>query len=138
MNIPRSEDGEETVINTSSLVDIMFILIIFFLVTTSFARQERDILVNLPETDTTLSSAVKVLVINVREDGVYFLGDQRLNLAELKAALNEAAQENPGQKVLVRGDREARHGEVASAIAACRSAGIYEANIGYMSSTEGG
>ncbi len=138
MNIPRSEDGEETVINTSSLVDIMFILIIFFLVTTSFARQERDILVNLPETDTTLSSAVKVIVINVREDGAYFLGDQRMDLAALQSALAEAAQENPGQKVLVRGDRKALHGQVASAIAACRRAGIYEANIAYHASAEGG
>ena len=124
-------DGDQ-LIDTSSLVDVMFILIIFFLVTSSFQEQETDMAVNLPETDLTLSSAVQVLVINIRNDGSYYLSDKRMDLDGLNAELMNVVRDNPDQKVLVRADRNALHGQVAQAIAACRRVGISEANIGYM------
>jgi biopolymer transport protein ExbD len=135
MRIDSTEDsGGDQLIDTSSLVDIMFILIIFFLVTTSFHEEETDMAVNLPETDLTLSSAVQVLVINIRDDGSYYLSDKRMDLDSLNAELINVVSKNPDQKVLVRADRNALHGQVAQAIAACRRVGISEANIGYMTS----
>jgi len=80
----REEEIEDGVINTSSLVDIMFILIIFFLVTMSFNEEEHDIEVNLPETDLNLSSASKAIIINVRQDGSYYLGSKRMRLADIQ------------------------------------------------------
>lgn len=135
MKIPYHDDLDENVINTSSFVDVMFILIIFFLVTMSFNEEEHDIQVNLPETDTTLSSAVKAIVINVRADGSYYLGPKRVNLAQIQSELTRALEENPEQKVLIRGDRNALHGNVAAAVSVCKSSGIRDANIGYVSKT---
>jgi biopolymer transport protein ExbD len=135
MRIPHHDDLDENVINTSSLVDVMFILIIFFLVTMSFNEEERDIMVNLPETDTTLSSAVKAMVINVRSDGSYYLGPKRVNLAQIQSELTKALEGNPEQKVLIRGDQNALHGNVAAAVSACKNSGIRDANIGYVSKT---
>lgn len=133
MRIESGEDaGADQLIDTSSLVDIMFILIIFFLVTMSFHEQETDMAVNLPETDLTLSSAVQVLVINIRNDGSYYLNDKRMDLQALNEELLNVVQRNPDQKVLVRADRNALHGQVAQAIAAARRVGVSEANIGYM------
>ena len=133
MRITSGDDSDgDQLIDTSSLVDVMFILIIFFLVTSSFQEQETDMAVNLPETDLTLSSAVQVLVINIRNDGSYYLSDKRMDLDGLNAELMNVVRENPDQKVLVRADRNALHGQVAQAIAACRRVGISEANIGYM------
>lgn len=135
MRIESSDDsGMDQLIDTSSLVDIMFILIIFFLVTMSFHEEETDMAVNLPETDLTLSSAVQVLVINIRNDGSYYVSDRRMDLQALNDELVSVVQRNPDQKVLVRADRNALHGQVAQAIAACRRVGISEANIGYMTS----
>ena len=133
MRIDTTDDtGMDQLIDTSSLVDIMFILIIFFLVTMSFNEEETDMAVNLPETDLTLSSAVQVLVINIRNDGSYYVSDKRMDLPSLNNELMSVVQKNPDQKVLVRADRNALHGQVAQAIAACRRVGISEANIGYM------
>lgn len=135
MRIDSGEDsGADQMIDTSSLVDIMFILIIFFLVTMSFHEEETDMAVNLPETDLTLSSAVQVLVINIRNDGSYYVQDTRVDLQGLNNELVSVVQRNPDQKVLVRADQNALHGQVAQAIAACRRVGISEANIGYMTS----
>ncbi len=133
MRIDSGESsGDDQFIDTSSLVDIMFILIIFFLVTMSFHEEETDMAVNLPETDLTLSSAVQVLVINIRNDGSYYVSDKRMDLQSLNNELVEVVQRNPDQKVLVRADQNALHGQVAQAIASCRRVGISEANIGYM------
>lgn len=137
MKIRKKEtELEEGIINTSSIVDIMFILIIFFLVTMTFNEAEHDIEVNLPETDSNLSSATKAIIINCRQDGSYYLGSQRTNLAGIQQAMRELLSKNPQQKVLIRGDKNALHGHVAAAIATCRASGIQDANIGYVSRTQ--
>lgn len=136
MNIrKRKSELESGIIDTSALVDIMFILIIFFLVTMSFNESEHDIAVNLPETDSNLSSATKAIIINVRKDASYYIGSKKTTLAHIQQALSQLLEKNPQQKVLVRGDRNALHGHVAAAIAACKSSGIEDANIGYVSRT---
>jgi biopolymer transport protein ExbD len=133
MRITDDDDsGVDQLVDTSPLVDVMFILIIFFLVTTSFHQQQTDMAINLPDTDLSLSSAVQVLVINIRDDGTYFVSDKRLDLEGLHQELIAAVRINPDQKVLVRADRNALHGMVAQALAACRRVGVNEANIGYM------
>ena len=131
----REEEIEDGVINTSSLVDIMFILIIFFLVTMTFNEEEHDIEVNLPDTDLNLSSASKAIIVNVRADGSYYLGSKRMRLADIQREMAVMLKRNPQQKVLVRGDKNALHGHVAAAVAACKASGIMDANIGYVSKT---
>ena len=135
MRIPREEPSDDNVINISSLLDVMFILIIFFLATATFTEEERDIQVNLPQSAAAQSStqAPKMIVINVREDGTYHVANQTMDIASLKNTLIEAVSSNPDQKVMVRGDRNALHGNVANAISVCKQVGIHKTNIGYES-----
>ena len=135
MRIPREESSDDNVINISSLLDVMFILIIFFLATATFTEEERDIQVNLPQSAAAQSStqAPKMIVINVREDGTYHVANKTMDIASLKNTLIEAVSSNPDQKVMVRGDRNALHGNVANAISVCKQVGIHKTNIGYES-----
>ena len=135
MRIPREESSDDNVINISSLLDVMFILIIFFLATATFTEEERDIQVNLPQSAAAQSStqAPKMIVINVREDGTYHVANQTMDIASLKNTLIEAISSNPDQKVMVRGDRNALHGNVANAISVCKQVGVHKTNIGYES-----
>jgi biopolymer transport protein ExbD len=132
MRIRRDSDEGGELINISSLLDVMFILIIFFLATTTFRQEERDAQVQLPDAgdSQTLSASPSVLVINVRSDGSYLLGANPVDLPDLRAHLSEAAERGTA-KVLVRGDQNARHGAVAAAVLACKQAGIHSADIGY-------
>ncbi len=133
MRIRRTSEEPRSLIDMAPLIDIMFTLIIFFLATTTFEKEERDIKVSLPDSGktSTLSSAPKVLVINVREDGSYYFGNQTVALPVLQERLLEAVETKSDQKVLIRGDERALHGHVAAAVMACKNAGIHEANIGY-------
>ena len=71
------------------LIDIMFTLIIFFLATATFQEEERDIAINVPSntSGTTLSSEPRVIVINVKKDGSYKMGDKAMNLDQIRIKL---------------------------------------------------
>ena len=134
MRIRKPAASDDSVINMSSLLDVMFILIIFFLATTTFQQEERDIKVNLPESaeGQALSTAAKVIVINVRADGTYVMANHETTVEAMEQALANALAADPQQKVLIRGDRQALHGHVALAVALCKRAGVHEANLGYQ------
>jgi biopolymer transport protein ExbD len=130
-------EEDTPIINLTSLLDVMFILLIFFLATSTLQREEHDIKVNLPvhTRSGSLSSATQTLVINVRRDGDYYLQNTLKSLDEMEKIVAAAVTQNPQQKVLIRGDREALHGFVAAAVGACRDSGVKEANIGYQHRT---
>ncbi|MBT3468542.1 MAG: biopolymer transporter ExbD [Opitutae bacterium] len=138
MRIPREESSDDNVINISSLLDVMFILIIFFLATATFTEEERDIKVNLPQSAAAKSAtqAPKMIIINVRQDGSYNIANESMDISGLQTTLQEAVSKNPDQKVLVRGDKNALHGHVASAVDMCKKSGITHTNIGYESRVE--
>ena len=133
MRIRRDRNEGGDIINMSSLLDVMFILIIFFLATTTFKELEVDELVNLPmqSKGEALSSDNQLIVINVRKSGTYVLMDQQVTVEEMDTMIRETLAEKPEMKVLVRADQEALHGWVAQAITICRNAGVMKANIGY-------
>ena len=137
----KTEESSEEVINISSLLDVMFILIIFFLATATFSEQETDQTVSLPQSTSapaSLSARPKVITINVHADGTYLINNpiskknETMDLNAMRVELKDALSKNAGQKVLVRGDRKAFHEYVANAMAACKEVGYVDANIGYQ------
>jgi biopolymer transport protein ExbD len=140
MRIQREGQSSGAVINISSLLDVLFILIIFFMATTTFKEEELDIAVSLPDSSAprSLSAAAKVVIINVRSaqgrkegDPLYLVSNQPMTLKLLLETVRAEVKANVNQKVLIRADELAFHGEVAAAVSACREAGIQEVNIGY-------
>jgi len=133
MRMRRDSQDSSEIINVSSLVDVMFILIIFFLVTMTFKEIEMDQQVNLPSESETkpLGQTEPAVVVNVRKSNAYVMLGKQVTVEEMESMIREAVEKDPGRKVLIRADQEALHGYVAKAVAACRHAGIAEAHIGY-------
>ena len=97
-------------------------------------ERERDVSVTLPTNSSgkTLSTAPKLIVINVKQDGSYMVGTQGMNLEQISQLLKESVDKNPSQKVLVRADGEAQSKHVAAALNAAKSVGIPKANIAFV------
>ena len=133
MKIRSSPGHAGEIINMTPVIDMMFILVIFFALNSVYREEERDIQVNLPANaqGASLSSSPKVIVLNVRKNGSYVIGNQQVTLDEVGEKVRDALKEDPEQKVLIRGDDQVLHGYVAQAVAACRFAGVKQANIGY-------
>ena len=122
---------EQPTMNLTSMIDVMFLLVIFFMVGTKFSDSERNMSVRVPQVTASgpIAAAPQKRVINITADGRITLDQQAITLAELKARLQSARQEYAKLGVVVRGDAHATHQSVANVLAACREAGVSDLGI---------
>ena len=114
-------------LSMTPLIDIVFLLLIFFLVNTRFSEEDHELEVMLPTASEAKPLIVKPkeIFINIDAEGTYFVGTEQLKLNELEKMLGEADVNNPmGQTVIVRADKRCQWDSVVAAINACQRAGI--------------
>ena len=119
----------ESSINLTPLIDIVFLLIIFFMVGTKFTELnelERNIPLNLPSVSnaSALTAAPQKRVVNILDDGTIFLDKQQVSIDELKTELVNAREQYQNLGVVIRGDENARHKTVVAVLETCKEAQI--------------
>ena len=122
-----NDDSNDVEIPLTSVLDIVFLLLIFFMVATNFTRREIDQQVRLPETETGgsgRSGAPERLVLNVREDGSVVVDGARLDAEGLRLRLREWRAASPDRPAVIRGDGRASYQSVMRVLGACRSEGV--------------
>ena len=93
--------------NLTPVIDVVFLLLIFFLVATEYAAEERELDVNLPEVAQAQPlSMTAQLIVNVTKDGTFKVVREEYNHGQLQTILMEARENNPQQTCLIRGDGE--------------------------------
>jgi len=122
---------EQPTLNLTPMIDIVFLLIIFFMVGTKFAESERNIGLQLPEVVDrgALTAAPERRVVNVYRDGTITLDRQPVLLPDLVSQLAVARGEYHDLGVLVRGDGRGEFQAVAAVLNACKQAGIRDLGI---------
>lgn len=115
-------------IDLTPVIDMVFNLLIFFLVASSFHQIEREMRIALPHAQTggPVSMALRDLVVNVTADGTIVVAGQRLDEESLRSMVAEAVAANPEQKITVRGDRAASYAAIVRVLDVCKAAGIQE------------
>lgn len=131
MNFPR-RTLEDPAINLTPLIDVVFLLLIFFMVTTTFTRDTR-LSVNLPEADTNSSETlVDQIEVTVSESGRYSVNGDVLSNSQastLSEAILQRAQRDRSRPVLLVADAEASHQSVVTAMDAIGQAGFSRLSI---------
>ena len=131
MNFPR-RTLEDPAINLTPLIDVVFLLLIFFMVTTTFTRDTR-LTVNLPEADATSSESLPDQIeVTVSEAGRFSVNGEVLNnnqATTLGEAILQAAQRDRSRPVLLVADAEATHQSVVTAMDAIGQAGFSRLSI---------
>ena len=128
----KSSSNDGDIINISSMLDVMFILIIFFLVTTTFKEEEIDHMVNLPvdaKNQSLTQSSGNLIKINIRKSGAYVLMGKQVTEEQISEWMKEEVEKKPDIKVLIRSDQDAKHLYLANVMSICRFVGIRSANI---------
>lgn len=117
---------EEPVINLTSMLDLMLLLIIFFMLATHFREEERQYEIQLPTVAdaTALTGQPDEVVVNVDAGGVVTVRSEKMSLGDLEAAMRQAHDKFAGQGVIIRGDGSGQYQHIMDAMAACRRAGI--------------
>jgi biopolymer transport protein ExbD len=127
----KTQYDDQPTLNLTPMIDVVFLLIIFFMVATKFSELERNIDLEVPEvasagTDRTPPTPRTVAVY---ADGRIELDGQQATLQELRNQLAASRGQDPDLNVVVRGDGQCDFQHIASAMAACRDAGVRELGI---------
>ena len=127
----KTYQEDQPTLNLTPMIDVVFLLIIFFMVGTKFTELERNIKLEVPQVSdiSALTSAPEKRLINVYRDGSITFDRTLVSLVELQEALRVARSEYQGLSVLIRGDAAVPFQSVASVLGACRQAGIDEMGI---------
>ncbi len=133
MPLKVNKDDQQS-INLTPLIDIVFLLIIFFMVGTRFSElneQEKSIQLEVPQVGAAvaLTAAPKKRVINVLKDGKIVLDNETVTIGELYDELTDTKNQYQKLGVIVRGDANSKYQNVADVIATCKRADISDLNI---------
>ncbi|MEL6497810.1 MAG: biopolymer transporter ExbD [Planctomycetota bacterium] len=127
MLIRSAEQPEESPsVELTPVIDMVFLLLIFFLVATTFQQDEREIAVALPEAEAAgpISASLREIIVSVTSTGDIMAAGSPVDLEGLRSLLTDAVSTNPTQKVSVRGDKSVPYGTVARVLDICKAAGI--------------
>ena len=116
-------------LSITPLIDVVFLLLIFFLVSSRFSEEERELDLNLPSVTEALPSSMQPneIVVNIDVDGRFFIDGQFRQIEQVEQILKRAQANNPlTQTVVIRGDKQADWEQVAIAISLCKKVGINE------------
>jgi biopolymer transport protein ExbD len=111
----------------TSMMDVIFLLLCFFITTSVFSQWEYEVDLTLPS-----AKSGKVperlpgeIIINVARDGKISINQQVLTTEDLKARLTRLQRYFPGQPIVLRADKETRYEALMKVIDTCRSADIW-------------
>ncbi len=110
-------------IDITPLIDVLFMLIIFFVLTASFVQGKLD--VNLPQGDGDSADTRGAVVLTVAADKKLYWNGQEISRDEL----SNAAEMEKGREILIAGDEGVPYGEVASILSLLRSQGVSSAGL---------
>lgn len=109
------------------MVDILLVLLCFFIVTWSFARKEMELDVKVPaaESGHEATSVMNQTVLNVRADGAVIWNRQEVSREDLMGKLKRLAELSPDYAIILRGDRDAAYRHIVAVLDICRAANIW-------------
>lgn len=125
-NFSRSDD--ESDINLTPMLDVVFIMLIFFIVTATFIKQA-GIEVTRPEALTAVQKPTVSVLVAIGENGDIWIDKQKVDPTAVRAHIERLHSENPKGGLVVQADRGAKSEKLMAVLAAARAAGLTEVAI---------
>lgn len=124
MRFVRRRNEEEPRLGIAPLIDIVFLLLIFFMVTSHFDLAS-GVRLQLPEMSSRLSEEPhREAIVVIDRDGVTYLEGEPVENDELEARFRNRVQSDGLERIILQADRDARHGSVLGIIDIARAAGV--------------
>ena len=127
--------GSEVNINMGPLVDMVFLLLIFFVVTTSFVK-ETGIDVQRSTAATAEMKERGNIMLGISADGQVYMEDKRIDVRSVRALIERALAEDPESGVVIVADKDSNTGTVVQAMDQCRLAGAKNVSLAAKRETE--
>ena len=113
------------------MVDVLFNLLIFFLLATTLKQAEREMHIALPVANSAgpISTTLREFIVNIDAAGQIYVGGRVVEPDTLSSLVKEAVAGNPEQKVTVRGDRTTPYANVVRFLEICKAGGVQQPYI---------
>lgn len=122
------EQEEQDEINMTPMLDVVFILLIFFIVTASFVK-EAGIEVNRPEAATAVKKERANILIGISDKGEIWINKRRVDVRAVQANIERLKAENPQGTVVIQADKKATTDVLIKVMDSARAAGVYDVSI---------
>lgn len=124
--LQEQEEAEE--INMTPMLDVVFILLIFFIVTASFVK-EAGIEVNRPEAATAVKKERANILVAISDKGEIWINKRRIDVRAVQANIERLKAENPQGTVVIQADKKATTDVLIKVMDSARAAGVYDVSI---------
>jgi len=131
MKFIRRNRSRAPALALTSMLDVIFLLLCFFVTVSVFSQWESEISIRLPNA-TTAESPERLpgeIIVNLARDGGITVNSVALTLEDLGARLARVARFYPGQPVIIRADREVRYETLVKLIDTCRASDIWNFSL---------
>ncbi len=128
MNLTRFDDEEEDAVNLTPMLDVVFIMLIFFIVTASFVK-ESGIDVNRPNAATAERKEKGNILVAISEDNQIWIAKRQVDPRALRANIERMHAENPNGAVIIQADEESKNKLLVQVMDAARMAGVKSVSI---------
>ena len=128
MNFRPRNKGRGLIINITTLIDVMFLLLIFFMVTSTFKNQPAINLV-LPRSATASETVDTPAILFLTAEGDVYLNDTLVDLESLAGQLEKMHAKSGEDRMVLRADEEAAHGDVVKLIDIIKQSGFTRVSL---------
>lgn len=134
----RQALSERPTIQMAPLIDIIFLLLIFFMAASIFYQLETEINITVPtaKESTDIKRAPGEIIINIRKDGDVVVNQRKMSYEELDRMLKRVSELYKGQPVIIRADKETYHKNVIKVLDLCAGADIWNVSFATMKEKE--
>lgn len=131
MKFPRHYSITKGELNIAPLIDVVFLQLIYFMLTSSFIMQP-GIRINLPQATTSETITEKEVLVSITKEGAIFYRETPLTMEQLEKVLQDLVAINKDRVLIIKGDRKAEHGIVVGVMDIARRTGISKIVIGTL------
>ena len=124
----RAREAEESEVNLTPMLDVVFIMLIFFIVTASFVK-EAGIDVNRPDAATAEKKTKGNILVAITENGQIWIDKRQVDPRALRAHIERLHAETPQGSVVIQADKNSKNGLLVLVMDSARLAGVFNVSI---------
>ena len=138
MKFKRRTRSRPAALALTSMLDVIFLLLCFFVTASVFSQWESEVTISLPSASSseTPGRLPGEVILNVAKDGSVTVNAQKLTLSDLEGRLRKVAEFYPGQPVVLRADKATSYSSLMSVIDTCRNAGVWNFSLATVQEKE--
>ncbi len=131
--LPEKKKQKPQIVVTN-LIDVILLLVFFFMITSSFARQNEKLPVDVPKASNATTMESDNMTVQIAKNGRILVSGKQLEMEELKGMIKTWVTNSPDRPIMVEADKDANYGRIVNVLDSIRSSGAI--NIGLATKPE--